>query len=712
MKRGRRLKVIGPFPWEEQEESRKASPVLDGTVSELRQDVIDADSVIPKKKRIDRCRNWILEQQANNAPEEVPETAPDNDEEPVLDDPEPMPNEGPPQPLRRQLKHYSEKEIRNSVMFECEWLRCGFETIDDLVYSVHVESHMQEYGTDYGEFCCHWDLCGFKTENRQELESHLHFHAYHQRMKTYGASLCQLVTMPKCNNDSRRRNSIEQFETTAFRCGWEDCGENFTKAQLFFMHTHSHIQDQFPIDRKSSKEEITCLWEGCSQRYKKRSIALEHMRSHSRERIIGCYTCGAIFVSRLKLIDHCRRQADYHNREFTCPECNKLFATKQLMNDHRHVHRKRFACSLCPMMWPSQKAMLCHIRYRHIDEKPFKCTICDHRTVTMTDLEIHILTHDDRRIFRCEEFGCDAAFKCQKSLKTHVDAVHWASPGIYGCHVCEKQFKHGGTLSKHLIKIHNFKRPPGYTRFTYRADRDGVNRLLWTENGDTVSNKPPPEEPVTADESVEEESTKPTSWTKFSCNKIETINENEFKIELQLDAVLPKPVHRKKNLKVESMSELNRCLADPSDCQNPTSSSDDSKPVAEQFDEDSNSEQMQSGEVADIATNIVEQHEGKPSATKVSLKQESVNVKQEPMDLEPLDSGSSTAKAEVIEVAPDISLSKNIDNFTVMKRYLGTPTEKPIVISFEETDSTGSVIRSETLETTEITHANLLQTNQ
>lgn len=38
-------------------------------------------------------------------------------------------------------------------------------------------------------------------------------------------------------------------------------------------------------------------------------------------------------------------------------------------------------------------------------------------TVTKADLDEHIITHDDRKTFRCEEYGCDAAYKCQKSLK-------------------------------------------------------------------------------------------------------------------------------------------------------------------------------------------------------------------------------------------------------------------------------------------------------
>lgn len=248
------------------------------------------------------------------------------------------------------------------------------------------------------EFICHWDLCNFRTKDGEELEGHVHFHAYHNRLKTYGASLSNIIRVPKCNSDSRRRNSIEHLKTS-FQCEWENCDEVFNKALPFFSHLNHHVQDQFPVDRKSSKVLLECQWSGCPRTYKRCSIALEHVRKHSQERSIGCYTCGGMFVSRLKYIDHCCRQVEYHSRlhgfeslvlyeisfstfvdrVYHCPECDKLFATKQLVVDHRNIHNKKFACTFCPMRWPSRKALSYHIRYRHMEEKPFHCHICKHR---------------------------------------------------------------------------------------------------------------------------------------------------------------------------------------------------------------------------------------------------------------------------------------------------------------------------------------------
>lgn len=66
-------------------------------------------------------------------------------------------------------------------------------------------------------------------------------------------------------------------------------------------------------------------------------------------------------------------------------------------------------------------------------------------------------------------------------------------------------------------------------------------------------------------------------------------------------------------------------------------------------------------------------------------------------------------KIEYEEPSTSSVVSRNIDDFTVMKRYL--KTEKSVVISYEEMDSSGSVIRSETVQTTELNREKLLQGN-
>ncbi|XP_062553999.1 histone H4 transcription factor [Armigeres subalbatus] len=614
------------------------------------------DSKTNKNTWIDKCQQWVAEQREQVA--EPPPPEPDVDDETPMDEPAELPP-GAAEPLRKALKHYNEKEILNSVMYECEWLKCGFETTEDIAYVAHVEAHAFQYLEKQQEededLVCFWDVCDFRTSSRSELESHVHFHAYHNRVKTYGASLSRIISIPRCNGDSRRRNCIDGFKTQ-FRCEWSDCGEHFIRVQPFFAHVNYHVHDQFPVDRKSTKKQLQCQWDGCTQVYLRRSLALDHVRRHSTERSIGCYTCGAIFGSRLKFMDHCRRQVEYHNREYRCPECDKLFATKQLMNDHKNIHNKKFKCPLCPMMWPSRKAMTYHIRYRHVDVKPFECHICGHRTVTKADLEEHVLTHDERRMFRCEEFGCEATYKCQRSLKKHVDSVHYgAGPGIYACHLCPIQYKAGATLSRHLIRAHRYKRPPGYNRFTYRANQHGILQLSSVTPGEgressveheyvieEISSPPDADKPeVIKPDYSENNPSLPETFTSFAINELDSVNPNTISIKLQPAEELPKSVYQKRT-----------CTATTAEVES--------------------AEQMNDSETTSDNTLPC------------------LNM-----------------KIEVEEPQISSIVSKSIDDFTVMKRYL--KVEKSVVISYEEMDSSGSVIRSETVQTTELNREKLLK---
>lgn len=47
----------------------------------------------------------------------------------------------------------------------------------------------------------------------------------------------------------------------------------------------------------------------------------------------------------------------------------------------------------------------------------------------------------------------------------------------YMCHVCNKIYCQGSTLSKHLKTRHNFQWPSGHSRFRYKLESDGYYRL-------------------------------------------------------------------------------------------------------------------------------------------------------------------------------------------------------------------------------------------
>ncbi|XP_058448523.1 uncharacterized protein LOC131428537 isoform X1 [Malaya genurostris] len=547
-------------------------------------DVTEQQETADGKKSWDRVRQWMIDQQQQQADEPDAKVALEEiaDEEPLTEDRYPLAddsahlNEDFEVPLRYRLKDYTEKQILNSVMYECEWLKCGLETTDDIEYLTHVESHLDSYlqgRRDFRDLTCLWDLCDFKTSSVRDLESHVHFHVYHNRMKTHGASLSNIISVPKCNNDSRRRNSIDTFRIT-FQCEWGDCEEVYHKAQSFFTHVNNHIQDQFPVDKRSSKVPLMCQWAACKQTYKRCSIGLEHIRRHSTERTIGCYTCGAMFVSRLKYIDHCKRQVEYHNREYPCQQCNKLFATKQLMVDHTNIHNKKYACTLCPMKWPSRKALSYHIRYRHVEDKPFQCHICNHRAVTARDLHIHTNIHANMNQWKCFEVGCKMAYKSEITLRKHILTVHKGlPPDIYACHLCTKEYKCGTSLSNHLMKYHGCERLPGHIRYQYRQDHEDekfklavyLDNKIALANREQVAPRSSNEQTKlsTTTESDSSGFLDQTTWTSYSIESWKHIDKDKISINMIPDKIHSKMPRKPRTVKpkVEKDDSLTESLS-------------------------------------------------------------------------------------------------------------------------------------------------------
>uniref|UniRef100_A0A2C9H6H5 C2H2-type domain-containing protein n=1 Tax=Anopheles minimus TaxID=112268 RepID=A0A2C9H6H5_9DIPT len=382
------------------------------------------------------------------------------------------------QPIRKTLCQYSEEEKRKSFKYECEWSKCKFMSGTDRKYFLHVESHAEiTLDKQSRSYVCEWDLCDFLTVDRNEFMGHVHYHAYHTKLKVHGASMHMLLKMPSCNNDSRARNTIDKRPVT-FRCEWGGCTERFNKAMHFFHHASNHLIDQFGPDKKSSRVPLPCRWSLCKNTYQEMHEASHHIKAHTTEREIACYNCGTDFWSRVKFVDHCVRQVEMSLRKYKCTICDRYYPTMKLMKIHRVVHRTRLQCQLCPLMCHGKSHLAKHMLYKHLEQRNFKCGQCEYAGCTKQDLDAHLRAHDTTKIFRCEEFGCNVAYKSEQSLKRHISWHYNLPTPLYECHLCNgKRYTTSYKLSKHFQCVHQLQHPPGYGRYRYKADKDGIFRL-------------------------------------------------------------------------------------------------------------------------------------------------------------------------------------------------------------------------------------------
>lgn len=132
------------------------------------------------------------------------------------------------------------------------------------------------------------------------------------------------------------------------------------------------------------------------------------------------------------------------------------------------------------MTCPSNAALTQHFRYRHLKERPYKCNECDYGAVTKWDLQKHQsrMHNTEHATYLCEE--CDYTCLTVNQMRKHARAEHGDGPNVYCCHCCEREYKNGSSLSRHLIKTHGFRLPSGHRRFTYQMDINGVYRVQTT----------------------------------------------------------------------------------------------------------------------------------------------------------------------------------------------------------------------------------------
>jgi hypothetical protein len=130
-----------------------------------------------------------------------------------------------------------------------------------------------------------------------------------------------------------------------------------------------------------------------------------------------------------------------------------------------------------------------HILYKHTIEKPFKCTDCSYECKTENDLQKHINHKHNTDIFEYQCNECDFKTKEINLIKRHMlkfhlndDDLNQLNDGqpfssLYMCHICNKVYNQGSTLSKHLKTKHDCQWPSGHSRFHYKLESDGFYRL-------------------------------------------------------------------------------------------------------------------------------------------------------------------------------------------------------------------------------------------
>lgn len=104
-----------------------------------------------------------------------------------------------------------------------------------------------------------------------------------------------------------------------------------------------------------------------------------------------------------------------------CPECNKMFQTRQKMQRHKWIHRKKpFSCEVCAMSFLLQSELDGHRLSEHAEQKKYSCTECGKSFASRQGLWEHNRSHDESKTvpYVCRE--CTKTFSSRSGMLIHL----------------------------------------------------------------------------------------------------------------------------------------------------------------------------------------------------------------------------------------------------------------------------------------------------
>ena len=272
-------------------------------------------------------------------------------------------------------------------------------------------------------------------------------------------------SVSECGAKRRRVGVPLKREVFHLACEWPGCEYETNHVERYVSHVAEHVSDLSTRTNEKGVDVYVCQWSGCFYESNEPDEISRHVNYHAFHTKLKCI--GSNIRARIKL-PRCRRDSEWKNVvDLPAPllcrweECLKHFRNYQLYLYHVAAHIEEgprgnkvqggLECKWtgCGSGYPNLYKLRDHVR-RHTKEKIVACPDCGATFASNTKFHVHCKRQIpiDVQGFQCSH--CNKFYPTEGILRDHM-RVHVFN---YKCTLCDMSCDTPTSLAKHVRYRH------------------------------------------------------------------------------------------------------------------------------------------------------------------------------------------------------------------------------------------------------------------
>ena len=324
--------------------------------------------------------------------------------------------------LEHRRNNHSNEHQENQKCFLCA----------NVVPPKLMGKHMsRNHANASGAYECNWCAKLFAKHNWEEFLYHLTKEHLVGDFR-HKCDQCDKTFALKYQFEKHRK--IQHTSNSSIIC--DKCGQEF-RTQTYLRNHLKLVHNLYDIP----KEDTIKKCDKCEIEFEKPENFNDHLKQCLVElKNFECKLCESQWVSHLSLWQHIA--VDHKLIRHICDTCGHVSTTLWGLKKHQKlVHEKiyKYVCHLCAKPLNSNEKLNVHMINVHgIGERKFKCDQCDKSFATSNLLKNHFESHHAKKtLYQCEQ--CPKTFWMKSYLNTHVRRIH-DKIRPHKCDICQQGF--------------------------------------------------------------------------------------------------------------------------------------------------------------------------------------------------------------------------------------------------------------------------------